>query len=212
MANEYTVNGSDLSAVFASRTSAKRADVGYAINGTDVSNYWEKSGGGDQINYNTGFAISDGTDFRYLFRSSGYTPPTATPSPTPNPTPTPTPTPTAGPSPGPTATPGFTPNPTPGPTPNPTPNPTPGPTPNPTPTPTPSATPTCYSWNFYYSDDAGFIGTLTSIPLCNGGTLDITGGSSTPGDYYGSYCIQDGINPNDYMSSGYAQNTFSTCT
>ncbi len=103
MANEYKYQGSDLASRFATRSSAKRADVGYKINGVDVSNYWEKTSGGDQINYDTGFK-SGGVDFRYLFRSSGYTPPTPTPAPTATPTPTPTPA-------GPTATPTPTPTP-----------------------------------------------------------------------------------------------------
>jgi len=176
MANEYKVAGSNLAAIFVTRTSAKRADVGFKIGGTDVSNSWEKTAGGDQIDYDTNY-YADGTDLRYLFRSSGYTPPTATPAPTLTPTPAPTSTPL------PTATP-F---------------PTGQPTPTPTPTPTPA--PACHYWDLYY--DSG--GTIYMIwTKCIGGSdsaIDYYGGNDA---YWGqSSCALDSDPPNGGSAPAY---------
>jgi hypothetical protein len=96
-----------------------------------------------------------------------------------------------------------TPTPTPTPTATPTPSPTPTPTATSTPTPTPTPTQLCYSWDFYLSDDTGQLVTSSSIGLCTGANLDLNE-SGIPGAFFATYCIPDGINPNNYLNFGYA--------
>jgi hypothetical protein len=181
MANEYRVNSVDVRAIFASYTGGTPASAtGFKINGTDLNVILKASTGGDQINYNTGIR-RNGTDLRYIFRSSGYTPPTATPTPTPTPAPTATPTPVP-----PTATP--TPTPTGAPTATPTPIP---PTATPTPTPTPSVT--CHIYLWYYGPAGSVYATWT---YCAGGAGSYsfdTGDIGMQGQLaLGNVCAQDG--------------------
>lgn len=76
MASGFIINGTDLDSLFKARVTSKRADVGFKnSSGIDLSNLYEKSGiAADQISFNTGFTISDGTDLRYLFQRAGYNP------------------------------------------------------------------------------------------------------------------------------------------
>lgn len=70
MATGYTCISSsvrvDIDTLFAPRVSAKRADVGYKVNGSDISNLFETSAGGDTIAFNTGFKTG-GVDIGTLF-------------------------------------------------------------------------------------------------------------------------------------------------
>lgn len=75
MASGFKVHGDDLDIIFAARTSAKRADVGYKVGGTDISNRYEASAGdgspdADQIDFDTHYKYS-GTDLRYYFKNIG---------------------------------------------------------------------------------------------------------------------------------------------
>ena len=77
MASNYTVTGhGDFDTIFMSRASTKRADIGYQVGGTDISNRYEPSAGNgssnaDQISYNTGYKYNN-TDLKYYFKVSGY--------------------------------------------------------------------------------------------------------------------------------------------
>ena len=82
----YTVNGTVFNDIFEPLNGGtKRADVGYQINGIDISNlYYPSDGDGspnsDQITYNTNFKYK-GTDLRYYFKAKsiyiGYVAPFA---------------------------------------------------------------------------------------------------------------------------------------
>lgn len=67
--SEYFVKNLDLDLVFKPRITTKRGDVGYSINGVDISNKYEKTANYfDQLNYNTNIRVSF-YDLRYLFQS-----------------------------------------------------------------------------------------------------------------------------------------------
>jgi hypothetical protein len=72
MATGYTCISSsvrvDIDTLFAPLTGTKRADIGYKVNGSDISNLFEPSEGGDTIAFNTGFKYS-GTDIATLFKA-----------------------------------------------------------------------------------------------------------------------------------------------
>lgn len=67
MASGFTKNGVDLDTIFKVRSSGKRADVGLQVVNVDVSNRFEKTGGGDLIAANTGFQQA-GVDIKTMFR------------------------------------------------------------------------------------------------------------------------------------------------
>ena len=74
--SEYFTLGKDLDNVFKLRITSKAPDVGYSINGVDISNRYEKTANDwDQINYNTNiktpsqFFSGRYRDLRYLFQS-----------------------------------------------------------------------------------------------------------------------------------------------
>jgi hypothetical protein len=68
MPSGYTVSGrGDLDALFALRVNAKRADVGYQVSGSDISNRYEPIGAGTPITA-TGYKTG-GSDLASLFRS-----------------------------------------------------------------------------------------------------------------------------------------------
>jgi hypothetical protein len=109
MASGFVTGGNDLDTIFRAIVTTPRANVGFAVQGTDIANRYEKSAGNgspnaDQIGYNTGF-INVATDLQYYFQSISWPGPTPTPTPTLFPTNTPTPTPTHTPTPTPTPTP-----------------------------------------------------------------------------------------------------------
>ena len=87
----------DIDTLFAPLTGTKRADVGYKVAGSDISNLFEPSAGGDLIGFDTNFK-SGGTDIANMFKAISAGSPTPTPTPTLTPsvsetlTPTPTPT------------------------------------------------------------------------------------------------------------------------
>lgn len=58
----------DIDTLFLSRTSTKRANVGFKSNGSDISNLFEPSTGGDTIPFNTGFKSSN-SDISTLFKA-----------------------------------------------------------------------------------------------------------------------------------------------
>lgn len=75
--SEYFTLGKDLDDVFKLRITSKAPDVGYSINGVDISNRYEKTANDwDQINYDTNIKtpsqIFSGRyrDLRYVFQSS----------------------------------------------------------------------------------------------------------------------------------------------
>jgi hypothetical protein len=100
----------DIDTLFAARTTTKRADVGYKVAGSDISNLFEQSSGGDLIGFDTGFKTG-GTDIATLFKAFGGGGGTPTPTPTVSPSYTPTPTPSSTETPTPTPTPTTTPEP-----------------------------------------------------------------------------------------------------
>jgi hypothetical protein len=74
--SEYFVKNVDLDLVFKPRITTKRGDVGYSINGVDISNKYEKTANDfDQLNYNTNIRVPSSIfsgryrDLRYLFQS-----------------------------------------------------------------------------------------------------------------------------------------------
>lgn len=71
--SEYFVKNLDLDLVFKPRITTKRGDVGYSINGVDISNKYEKTANNfDQLNYNTNIRVpfsESYRDLRYLFQS-----------------------------------------------------------------------------------------------------------------------------------------------
>lgn len=72
MATGITVNNVDLDSIFKARQTAKRADVGFIVNGVDISNRYEAANDPEkQITFDTNFK-SESTDLRYLFMSSDY--------------------------------------------------------------------------------------------------------------------------------------------
>ncbi len=185
------INGFDLDDLFAPRNgSTPAANVGYRdVNGNDLSLRWYASTGGDQLGYDVNYHNSSGTDFRYIFRSSGYTPPT--PTPTLTPTPTPTPTPTTGPTPTPTPTP-------------------PGPTATPTPTPTATPTPTpgvvCYTYGLQ-TDGSG--NSSANWTACNGSPDSAsTFGDSSNYEWW-QVCAQEGTVS---AATGTVNGPYSSCS
>jgi hypothetical protein len=70
-----TVNGSDLDDIFKGRTSTKRADVGFQVAGSDISNRYEPAGttANSKISFDTGF-VAASTDLKELFMRKGYNP------------------------------------------------------------------------------------------------------------------------------------------
>ena len=72
MSTGLNVNGVDLDTIFAAiGGTSKGADVGIKVGGSDISNRYCASTGGDQIGYNTNY-LSNGTDLRYKFRDINY--------------------------------------------------------------------------------------------------------------------------------------------
>jgi hypothetical protein len=100
----------DLDDLFAPLASTKRADVGFVVGSTDITNYFEPSidGASDVIPFDTKYIVGS-TDLRYLLQDKNYSGATPTPSPTPTESPTPTPTETSTPTPTPTESPTPTP-------------------------------------------------------------------------------------------------------
>jgi hypothetical protein len=78
MSNFTSTTLGNLVNVFNPLVSTKGADVGYQINGTDISNIFEPSatagsdGGADQTSYTTGFQHNK-KDLRMYFQYLGYT-------------------------------------------------------------------------------------------------------------------------------------------
>lgn len=71
MAANILSYGNDLDNIFKPRQSSKRADVGYTVAGTDISNRYEKTFNWyDQYGGNTNI-LTGGTDLRYLFQRAG---------------------------------------------------------------------------------------------------------------------------------------------
>jgi hypothetical protein len=64
--------------LFATRLSQKHPDLGFLVDGIDISYLYEPSTGGDQLIDNTGFKINGeyGTDLKFLFRAKDYIAPT----------------------------------------------------------------------------------------------------------------------------------------
>lgn len=71
MALGFKTGGVDLDTLFKVRSTTKRADIGLLKETVDVSNNFEKTGGGDLIASNTGFK-SGGVDIKTLFRDITY--------------------------------------------------------------------------------------------------------------------------------------------
>lgn len=69
MASGYEVNGVDFDDIFEPRTTTKRANVGFQINGSDISNLYEKSSSGTPAS-NIGYQVS-GSDIGPLFAAKG---------------------------------------------------------------------------------------------------------------------------------------------
>lgn len=69
MASGYSVSGTDLDDLFEFRSTAKIADVGYAVNGVDISNRYEKLASGSSTTP-TGYK-TNGNDLNTLFAGIG---------------------------------------------------------------------------------------------------------------------------------------------
>lgn len=67
MAVGFKVNGVDIDTLFKTRSTSKRADVGYQKQSVDVSNNFEKTAGGDLIAFNTGYQ-SAGADLKTMLQ------------------------------------------------------------------------------------------------------------------------------------------------
>lgn len=74
MASNFQANTTDLDDIFRSKhpLTAKRPDVGYLSNNTDISNFYEPSTNiKDRVTFNTGMS-SNGIDLSHLFKSKNY--------------------------------------------------------------------------------------------------------------------------------------------
>lgn len=79
MASGFRVNGTDLDSLFSPRTTAAGANTGFVVDngeGTqgDIANRYETSTGGDEIDGNTGYKLSNGDDLRLRFRAINFAP------------------------------------------------------------------------------------------------------------------------------------------
>lgn len=78
MPSGFKYNGTDLDAIFKTRSTTATADTGFLVNGTDLADRYEKIAYSPQqeITYDTGFKTDkgtySGTDLRYIFVDINY--------------------------------------------------------------------------------------------------------------------------------------------